>query len=270
MRKTAAVIGIGFLSTVWLTGCVSDEMIIQANWKMQLPDGGKELYHADTGDSFHGDGEKYTVLQYENTEDISEFLNWRSDDGTGTLYTNSYSEFAENCLNIIDVPQKERPDYEECVYSYRERETDSSELLLVYDKEKFFYSVKRSIPILIGYFPVGMAYGILMANAGYQFGWSVIISMFVYTGSLHMLMVSFLVNQIPLMTVAVTALLLNSRHIFYGLFFIEKFREYGIWKYFLIYGLTDENYSLLCSYKETDGVNEKWVHIFSTILLWVY
>ena len=56
MRKTAAVIGIGFLSTVWLTGCVSDEMIIQANWKMQLPDGGKELYHADTGASFHGDG----------------------------------------------------------------------------------------------------------------------------------------------------------------------------------------------------------------------
>ena len=136
MRKTAAVIGIGFLSTVWLTGCVSDEMIIQANWKMQLPDGGKELYHADTGASFHGDGEKYTVLQYENTEDISKFLNWRADDGTGTLYTNSYSEFAENCLNIIDVPQKERPDYEECVYSYRERETDSSELLLAYDKEK--------------------------------------------------------------------------------------------------------------------------------------
>ena len=133
---------------------------------------------------------------------------------------------------------------------------------MIYDKEKFFYSVKRSIPILIGYFPVGMAYGILMANAGYQFGWSVIVSMFVYTGSLQMLMVSFLVNQIPLMTVAVTALLLNSRHIFYGLSFIEKFREYGIWKYFLIYGLTDENYSLLCSYKETDGVNEKWVHIF--------
>lgn len=115
MRKTAAVIGIGFLSTVWLTGCVSDEMIIQANWKMQLPDGGKELYHADTGASFHGDGEKYTVLQYENTEDISKFLNWRADDGTGTLYTNSYSEFAENCLNIIDVPQKERPDYEDLI-----------------------------------------------------------------------------------------------------------------------------------------------------------
>ena len=76
---------------------------------------------------------------------------------------------------------------------------------MIYDKEKFFYSVKRSIPILIGYFPVGMAYGILMANAGYQFGWSVIISMFVYTGSLQMLMVSFLVNQIPLMTVAETS-----------------------------------------------------------------
>ena len=52
MRKTAAVIGIGFLSTVWLTGCVSDEMIIQANWKMQLPDGGKELYPCRYGGFF--------------------------------------------------------------------------------------------------------------------------------------------------------------------------------------------------------------------------
>lgn len=86
-----------------------------------------------------------------------------------------------------------------------------------------------------------------MANAGYHFGWSVLTSLLVYAGSLQMLMVSFLVDQIPLLTIAVTALLLNSRHIFYGLSFIEKFKQYGLWKYFLIYGLMDENYSLLCS-----------------------
>ena len=137
-------------------------------------------------------------------------------------------------------------------------------------KNSFRYSLERSIPIMVGYFPVGVAYGILMENAGYNFIWSLLSSLFVYAGSLQMLMVTFLVNNIPLLTVMITALLLNSRHIFYGISFIEKFKKYGVWKYFLIYGMSDENYSLLCSYKEKDGVDEKWVHIFSAGLIWFY
>ena len=137
-------------------------------------------------------------------------------------------------------------------------------------KNSFRYSLKRSIPIMIGYFPVGVAYGILMENAGYNFIWSLFSSLFVYAGSLQMLMVTFLVNNIPLVTVMITAMLLNSRHLFYGISFIEKFKAYGLWKYFLIFTLSDESYSLLCSYKENEEVEEKWVHIFSAILIWIY
>lgn len=137
-------------------------------------------------------------------------------------------------------------------------------------KNSFLYSIKRSIPIMIGYFPVGLAFGILMSNAGYNFLWSMATSLFVFAGSLQMLMVSFIGVDISLLTVAVTALLLNSRHIFYGISFVEKFKSYGLWKYFLIYGLTDESYSLLCSYKEEKNIDEKWVHIFSTALIWMY
>ena len=137
-------------------------------------------------------------------------------------------------------------------------------------KNSFRYSLKRSIPIMIGYFPVGVAYGILMENAGYNFIWSLFSSLFVYAGSLQMLMVTFLVNNIPLVTVMITAMLLNSRHLFYGISFIEKFKKYGLWKYFLIFTLSDESYSLLCSYKEREDVDEKWVHIFSGFLIWVY
>lgn len=137
-------------------------------------------------------------------------------------------------------------------------------------KNSFLFSVKRSVPILIGYFPVGMAFGILMSKVGYNFAWSFFSSIFVYAGSLQMMMVSFLSEGLPLVTVAITALLLNSRHIFYGLSFVEKFRAFGVWKYFLIYGMSDESYSLLCSYRETKGVDEKWVHIFSTALIFTY
>ena len=137
-------------------------------------------------------------------------------------------------------------------------------------KNSFLYSLKRTVPILIGFFPVGVAYGLMMFEAGYNFLWSAAASIFVYAGSLQMLMVQFFQNDPSLFTVAVTALLLNSRHIFYGLSFIEKFRDYGFWKYFLIYGMPDESYSLLCSYVPKDGVEEKWVHIFSTALIWFY
>ena len=137
-------------------------------------------------------------------------------------------------------------------------------------KNSIKYAFERSIPIMVGYFPVGVAYGILMENAGYNFIWSLFSSLFVYAGSLQMLMVSFLVNNVPLFTIMITALLLNSRHLFYGISFIEKFKKYGFWKYFLIFTLSDESYSLLCSYKDKEEVEEKWIHIFSAFFIWVY
>ena len=137
-------------------------------------------------------------------------------------------------------------------------------------KNSLIYAFRRSIPVMVGYFPVGIAYGILMANLGYSFIWSAFSSLIVYAGSLQMLMVSFLMNNVPIITIVITSLLLNSRHIFYGISFVDKFKKYGFWKVFLIYGMSDENYSLLCSYKEQDGVNEKWVHIFSAGLIWFY
>ncbi len=137
-------------------------------------------------------------------------------------------------------------------------------------KNSFKYALERSVPILIGFFPVGTVYGLMMSAAGYNFLWSAAASLFVYAGSLQMLMISFFKSDMSILTVAVTALLLNSRHMFYGLSFIEKFRSYGGWKWFLIYGMPDESYSLLCSYVPREGVEEKWVHIFSTGLIWLY
>ena len=137
-------------------------------------------------------------------------------------------------------------------------------------KNSFKYSLERSVPILIGFFPVGTVYGLMMSAAGYNFLWSAAASLFVYAGSLQMLMISFFRSDMSILTIAVTALLLNSRHMFYGLSFIEKFRSYGGWKWFLIYGMPDESYSLLCSYVPREGVEEKWVHIFSTGLIWIY
>lgn len=128
------------------------------------------------------------------------------------------------------------------------------------------YALRHSFPILISYIPVALAYGVLMQSAGYNFLWTGACSLFVMAGSLQYLMVSFFAGGVSLAAVAVMALLLNSRHIFYGLSFIEKFRSFGIWKYFLIYSLTDENYSLHCAHDIPDDVNEKWAYVLTALL----
>ena len=137
-------------------------------------------------------------------------------------------------------------------------------------KKTFVFAFRRSLPILISFFPVGIAYGLLMQNAGYNFLWTGACSLFVLAGSLQFLMVSFFAEGTPLATVAVMSLLLNSRHVFYGLSFVEKFRSFGPWRWFLIYSLCDENYSLHCAYRPEEVVIEKWAYVLTAALVTFY
>lgn len=137
-------------------------------------------------------------------------------------------------------------------------------------KKTFVFAFRRSLPILISFFPVGIAYGLLMQNAGYNFLWTGACSLFVLAGSLQFLMISFFAEGTPLATVAVMSLLLNSRHVFYGLSFVEKFRSFGPWRWFLIYSLCDENYSLHCAYRPEEGVIEKWAYVLTAVLVTFY
>lgn len=138
-------------------------------------------------------------------------------------------------------------------------------------KKTFVFSFKRSVPMLVGFFPIGVAYGILMQNIGYNALWTGLSSVIVLSGSLQYLMVSFLGAGAPLVTVAALSLLLSSRHMFYGLSFIEKFREFHKpSKWFLIYSLADENYSLHCAFKPEPGVNEEAAFVMSAGLVALY
>lgn len=131
-------------------------------------------------------------------------------------------------------------------------------------KKNFLYAFKRTIPIMAGFFPLGLAYGILMMKAGYNFLWTGFAGVTVLAGSLQFLMLDFFASGAHIGTIIIMALLLNSRHIFYGLSFIEKFKDYGPWKAFMIYSLSDESYSLLCSVKPQESTDEKTVNILSS------
>ncbi len=113
---------------------------------------------------------------------------------------------------------------------------------------------KLTLPVLCGYLFLGTAFGVLMAQAGYGPAWSLAASTFVYAGSLQFVMVPFLASGVSLVTVALTALMVNARHLFYGLSYIERFERMGLAKPYMIFSLTDETYSVFCQGDQSDGV----------------
>lgn len=112
-----------------------------------------------------------------------------------------------------------------------------------------------TIPVLCGYLFIGFAFGVMLRDAGFTAPWAFLSSLTIYAGSGQYLLVSLLAANASLVTVAVMTLLLNCRHIFYGLSFLETFHQMGRAKWYMIFSLTDETYSLLCSLKTPDGVD---------------
>ena len=119
------------------------------------------------------------------------------------------------------------------------------------------FAITKSLPVLFGYLFLGSAFGIMLYEAGYNVVWAVLISFVVYAGSGQFLLVSLLSSAASLPTVAFMTLFVNSRHIFYGLSYIETFKKGG-WRYpFMIFSLTDETYSVNTSFRTVpDEVNE--------------
>mgnify|MGYP004633166567 FL=1 len=105
----------------------------------------------------------------------------------------------------------------------------------------------RALPIFFSYVFIGMAYGITMAESGFSWYWSMLISLFVYTGAYQFVLISFLAGGVPILTLIMTALLMNSRQSFYGLTFLKDFNAMGKRRLFMIHSLTDEIYAIDCT-----------------------
>ena len=129
-------------------------------------------------------------------------------------------------------------------------------------KKTVGYAFKVTLPVLFGYLVLGAAFGLMIQKAGYNFWWAILSSVLIYAGSGQFVLVDLLTNGASLITVALTTLSVNSRHIFYGLTFIEKFKKMGKLRPYMIFSLTDETYSLLYSVKTPIDVDEKWLYFF--------
>jgi 4-azaleucine resistance transporter AzlC len=123
----------------------------------------------------------------------------------------------------------------------------------------------KSLPVMAGYVVLGTGFGILLKQAGYGPVWAFLMSLTIYAGSMQYVGVSLLTAGASLITVALTTLMVNARHLFYGLSMLDKYKNAGRKKPYLIFALTDETYSLLCGNSTPEGVDRKWYSFFVSL-----
>lgn len=124
----------------------------------------------------------------------------------------------------------------------------------------------KTLPVMCSYLFIGLAYGMLMENAGFAWYYSLFTSFTVYTGAFQFVLVTFLSSGASLITVALTAFLMNSRQTFYSLSFIEDFNRMGKRKNYMIRTMTDETYALNCSVDKEDPNRQPlmfWMAVYS-------
>ena len=118
----------------------------------------------------------------------------------------------------------------------------------------------KSLPILCSYIFLGAAYGMMMENAGFSCMYSLLASVTVYTGAFQFMLITFLSSGASIATIAISALLMNSRQFFYGLTFLEEFRQMGKRKWYMIPTLTDETYAVNCTLTDEEYPDKEEKH----------
>jgi len=123
-----------------------------------------------------------------------------------------------------------------------------------------------TLPVMAGYLFLGMAFGIPLNSKGYHFGWAILMSVFIYAGSMQYVAINLLTMAFSPLNAFLMTLMVNARHLFYGLSLLGKFSEGGKKKPYLMFGLTDETFSILCAANPPQGVDRGWFMFFVTLL----
>ena len=118
---------------------------------------------------------------------------------------------------------------------------------------------------MAGYIVLGIGFGILLKEAGYGLFWSFLMSLTIYAGSMQYVAVSLLTSGASLLSVAMTTLMVNARHLFYGISMVDKYKDAGNKKVYLIFSLTDETYSILCSDDIPENLDPHWYRFFLSL-----
>lgn len=134
-------------------------------------------------------------------------------------------------------------------------------------KQTIRRALKATMPVMAGYLVLGLGFGILLRTRGYGPLWALAMSLFIYAGSMQYLTIDLLSGGASLITAALTTLLVNARHLFYGISMVDKYKGLGRRKPYAIFALTDETYSLVCHIDPSMEAGERGRYIFWVALL---
>ena len=128
----------------------------------------------------------------------------------------------------------------------------------------------HTLPIFAGFCFLSLAYGILMNTAGFSFVYPMLMSATIFGGSLEFITVSMLLSPFAPVQTFIVALLVQARHLFYGIAMLDKYKGLGWKKFFLIFGMCDETFSINYTAEIPEGVDRGWFLFFVTLLDWFY
>lgn len=125
-----------------------------------------------------------------------------------------------------------------------------------------------TIPVMAGYLVLGIGFGMVLRTRGYGILWALAMSVFIYAGSMQYVTIDLLTGGVSLIMAAVTTLAVNARHLFYSISMIDKYQNQKR-KNFLIFTLTDETYSLVCS-EVPDGTDASSYYFYVSLFDYIY
>ncbi len=132
-------------------------------------------------------------------------------------------------------------------------------------KKAFCAAFPKTLPILAGFSFLGFSYGVYMNVSGFSFIYPMLMSLTIFGGSLEFVAVTMLLGSFaPLQTFLMT-LMIQARHLFYGIAMLDKFRGTGFKKLYLIFGMCDESFSINCSAEIPPGIDRGWFMFFVTL-----
>ena len=128
----------------------------------------------------------------------------------------------------------------------------------------------HTIPIFAGFLFLGMTYGVYMRTSGFSFWYPMIMSIVIFGGSLEFVATSMLLAPFAPVQVFLTAVMIQARHLFYGISMLDKYKGTGWKKPYLIFGMCDETFSINCTVTPPEGVDRGWFMFFVTLLNQTY
>ena len=137
-------------------------------------------------------------------------------------------------------------------------------------KKAFQAAFPYTLPICVGFLFLGMSYGFMMRSKGFSFIYPLFMSMFIFAGSMEFVTVNLLLSAFHPLSAFFLALMVNARHLFYGISMLGKYKNVGWKKFYLIYGMCDETFSVNCTAKIPEDVDECWFMFFVTLLNQIY